>query len=146
MTTEFENAILGQIDYINRMIEQHQKQIERKKIEIKSNELAIENYSNMKKLFEAQLEGIEKQAEKEEKKEEKKEKAEVKAPVKERATRFKTAHIGCFDEKGNQLGIWITQKAAAKALFMTPSNVCQIMKKDKEHQLKKRGYYLAWVY
>lgn len=143
MTTDFENAIYGQIDYINRMIEQHKKQIERKKIEIKSNEIAIENYSKMKKIFETQLEETEEQAEK---KEEKKEKAEVKNPVKERVTRFKTAHIGCFDEKGNQISIWITQKAAAKALFMTPSNVCQIMKKDKEQQLKKRGYYLAWVY
>ena len=141
MTTEFENAIYGQIDYINRMIEQHQKQIERKKIEIKSNEIAIENYSKMKRIFETQLKEIGEQAEKKEE-----EKKPVKI-VKERVTKFKTAHVGKFDANGNQLGLWLSQTVAAKAAFMSQSNLSYIMRtSSKEQQLEKRGYYFAWVY
>ena len=70
----------------------------------------------------------------------------VKTNVKQPTMKHLTARIAQYDKNGNIIKSWLTQKAAAKEMSCSQANVSYFMKKTKESQLKKKGYYLAWDY
>ena len=70
----------------------------------------------------------------------------VKTNVKQPTMKHLTARIAQYDKNGNIVKSWLTQKAAAKEMNCSQANVSYFMKKTKESQLKKKGFYLAWDY
>ena len=60
--------------------------------------------------------------------------------------KHKRAHVLKLNEYDNVLDRWPTQKSAARALGWDQSSICKFMKIDKNTQIKRKGFYLAWEY
>ena len=70
----------------------------------------------------------------------------IKKNVKQPIMNHETAKIAQYDKNGNIIKSWFTQKAAAKDMGISQGYVSYLIKKGKESQIKKKGYYLAWDY
>ncbi len=60
--------------------------------------------------------------------------------------KHKRAHVLKLNEYDNILDRWPTQKLAARALGWDQSSICKFMKLDKNTQIKRKGFCLAWEY
>lgn len=69
-----------------------------------------------------------------------------KSSGKELTWKHKKAFIVKLNQYDNVLDRWRSQKIAARYLDWDQSSVSKFMRLDKETQLKKKGYYLAWEY
>ena len=76
---------------------------------------------------------------------EKKEKKESKKAYSNKAN-HKNAFVLIFNEYDNVIDRYRTQGLAAKKLNLAQTTVSYWMRRTKEQQLKKLGYYMAWEY
>ena len=73
-------------------------------------------------------------------------KSTTRKQVKQLEWKHKGAYVLQLNKYGNILDRWSSQKAAARSMRWDQSSVSKFMKLDKEVQLKKKGFYLAWEY
>lgn len=60
--------------------------------------------------------------------------------------KHKGAYVLQLNKYDNVMDRWPSQKAAARNMRWDQSSVSKFMKLDKDVQLKKKGFYLAWEY
>lgn len=103
-----------------------------------------EDIENLEMMIEA-AKGLHKSygAEKTEKQKNQKSKEEEIEEIDPRHKRAMVLQINQYDTVTNR---WKSQKNAAEELKCTPSYLSQLMKLDKDEQIKRKGYALVWQY
>lgn len=148
------------VELWERKVEEKEKELMRVQDELEKARMELKSVKDDRDSIEGSIEMLrmgsfaqieEKPTEKVEEKEEVKSvvKAEEKlqkSSGKELTWKHKNACVLKLNQYDNILDRWRSQKAAARGLDWDQSSVSRFMRLDKEVQLKKKGYYLAWEY